>query len=228
MNWVLIGIFILAIISILVVFLISRNVDCSQKDGSADHVATYVFDKKLKSCIPSTCMDGYGPLTSDGTCPESTDCSKKDGTADHVKRYIYDGSKCIADTCEDDSIKDHVTKYVLDLPNNKCVASECDTVNGYSLSNGACIDACDAFNRMALDWSKKNWLLNFGPGPCNPTIYEKNGAIWFPDGTASTDYMDTKGNRYDIYRTYTELIAALNKWNSKNPPYRKITPLPKP
>jgi hypothetical protein len=102
MNLILIGVFILAIISILVVFLISRNIDCSQKDGSADHVATYVADKKGRTCVPSTCMEGYGPLTPDGICPSKPICDQTTLNTLNASLYDYMITKNWANTWEAD------------------------------------------------------------------------------------------------------------------------------
>jgi hypothetical protein len=76
--------------------------DCSQQDGTTDHVSVYKLDKDSNTCVPDKCESGYA-LTSDGSCVIS-DCSKIDGSNVHVKSYIFDKKLgCVPADCTDGS-----------------------------------------------------------------------------------------------------------------------------
>jgi hypothetical protein len=75
--------------------------DCSQQDGTDDHVSAYKYDTDSKKCVPDTCEAGY-VFTPDNTCVQ--DCSKIDGSDVYVKSYIFDKKLgCIPATCIDES-----------------------------------------------------------------------------------------------------------------------------
>lgn len=75
--------------------------DCSQQDGTDDHVSAYKYDTDSKKCVPDTCEAGY-VFTPDNTCEQ--DCSKIDGSKVYVKSYIFDKKLgCRPATCIDDS-----------------------------------------------------------------------------------------------------------------------------
>ena len=99
MKYILIGIILLSILGLITIAYVSNksSSDCTQKDGTSDHVSQYKYDQNLHTCVPNICEDGYGPIQ-DGKC---FDCSTKNGT-DNVKTYVYDKvqDKCIIYECE--------------------------------------------------------------------------------------------------------------------------------
>jgi len=139
MNYFVIGLILfLTIIGLLSILYITNKStsDCTQKDGTADHVTQYKYDEKLHTCVPSICEDGYGPIQ-DGKC---FDCSSKDGT-DNVKTYVYDKTqdRCIIRECEPGFIGDDCKTKTLCVPKSLTPCT-CTTGETYPATYTLCSD----------------------------------------------------------------------------------------
>lgn len=104
-----------AVIAILVILLLAalgvggyflffkKTLDCSNVDGTASNVMTYVLSNN--ACVASTCMAGYGiddkgTPDSKGMCFKYTpDCSKQDGKSANVMMYVLSNNACAPSMC---------------------------------------------------------------------------------------------------------------------------------
>jgi len=199
--FVIVLIVILSIIGIYGIIYISAEsaADCNSKNGSSSKI-TYKFSPWSLSCVPDGCMPGYGPLTKDKTCPDSTDCSKKDGTADHVSAYKYDGTKCVPVDC--------LPTYGPLTPDGTC-PDPCNDVN-VTLKNDV----------MNLNFNDDSAQLEIESSICNPYL-----KFYFDGSEQAKTVVDKKVSDYDLEDVgqqdhidlYRFFVDQINKFNSTSP-----------